>query len=44
MTKVEEEVKHIKEHNKDIDENRARMYFTHVFETQAVFEFLEKLK
>jgi len=44
MTKVEEEVKHAKEHHKDIDENRARMYFSHMFETQAVFEFLEGLK
>ncbi|MEK7607749.1 MAG: trigger factor [Patescibacteria group bacterium] len=44
MIKVEEEIKHAKEHHKDIDENRARMYFAHIFENQAVFEFLEKQK
>ena len=42
MIKVEEEIKHAKEHHKNIDENRARVYFAHIFENQAVFEFLEK--
>ncbi len=42
MVKVEEEVKRAKEHHKNIDEDRARMYFSHIFENQAVFEFLEK--
>ncbi len=44
MVKVEEEIKHAKNHHKEIDENRARMYFAHIFENQAVFEFLEKQK
>lgn len=44
MEKVETEVKHAKEHYKEIDENRARMYFSHIFENQAVFEFLENQK
>ncbi|MDO8579335.1 MAG: trigger factor [bacterium] len=44
MIKVEEEIKHAKEHHKGIDENRARMYFSHIFENQAVFEFLEGQK
>jgi FKBP-type peptidyl-prolyl cis-trans isomerase (trigger factor) len=42
MVKVENEVKLAKEQYKDIDENRARMYFAHILENQAVFEFLEK--
>ena len=44
MVKVEEEIKQAKEHHRDMDENRARMYFSHIFENQAVFEFLEKQK
>jgi FKBP-type peptidyl-prolyl cis-trans isomerase (trigger factor) len=40
--KVEAELKHAKEHHKDIDESRARSYFAHIFQNQAVFEFLEK--
>jgi trigger factor len=42
--KVEAEVKHALEHNKDIDPERARSYFSNIFQNQAVFEFLEKQK
>lgn len=42
--KVEDEIKHAKEHHKDIDLERARAYFEHIFLNQAVFEFLEKQK
>ncbi len=42
--KVEEEVKHAQEHHKDVDADRARNYFSHIFQNQAVFEFLEKQK
>ncbi len=44
MEKVEAEVKLAKEYHKNIDENRARMYFAHILENQAVFDFLEKQK
>ncbi len=42
--KVEAEVKHAREHHKDVDADRARSYFEHIFLNQAVFEFLEKQK
>ncbi|HVU06530.1 MAG TPA: trigger factor [Candidatus Paceibacterota bacterium] len=42
--KVEAEAKHASEHHKDVDPNRARSYFEHIFLNQAVFEFLEKQK
>ena len=42
--KVEDEVKHAMEHHKDVDSDRARSYFEHIFINQAVFEFLEKQK
>lgn len=42
--KVAEEVSHIKEHHKDVDVARTTSYFEHVFQNQAVFEFLEKVK
>lgn len=42
--KVEKELAHVKEHHKDVDEARARSYFSHIFLNQAVFEFLEKQK
>ena len=42
--KVSDEVEHTKEHHKDIDIERARSYFEHVFQNQAVFEFLEGQK
>ncbi len=40
--KVDEEVKHAQEHHKDVDAENARSYFAHIFQNQAVFEFLEK--
>lgn len=42
--KLEDEVKHAMEHHKDVDPERARSYFEHIFVNQAVFEFLEKQK
>ena len=42
--KVEDEVEHIKKDHKDIDLDHARGYFERVYQTQAVFEFLEKQK
>jgi len=42
--KVSDEVEHIKEHHKDVDVARAESYFEHVYQNQAVFEFLEKVK
>ncbi len=42
--KLEAEVKHAQEHHKDVDIDRARAYFDHIFTNQAVFEFLEKQK
>lgn len=42
--KVDEEVAHVKEHHKDLSEERARSYFSQVFQNQAVFEFLEGIK
>lgn len=36
------EVKHLLEHNKDVDESRARAYLTQVITNQKVMEFLEK--
>jgi hypothetical protein len=38
------EVNHAKEHHKDVDAEKARAYFGHIFLNQAVFEFLEKQK
>lgn len=42
--KLEAEVAHTKAHHKDVDTDRARSYFEHIFVNQAVFEFLEKQK
>lgn len=42
--KVDAEVKHAKEHYKDLDEKHARAYFEQILLNQAVFEFLEKQK
>ncbi len=42
--KLDAEVAHAREHHKDIDLDRARNYFEHIFQNQAVFEFLEKQK
>lgn len=44
QTKVETELTHAREHHKDIDPEKARSYFEHIFQNQAVFEFLEKIK
>jgi len=43
-TRVDAEVAHVKEHHKDVDADRARLYFEHMLRTQAVFEYLESLK
>lgn len=40
---IEKEVSHLKEHYKDLDENRARMYVAGVLTNEAVFKFLENL-
>jgi FKBP-type peptidyl-prolyl cis-trans isomerase (trigger factor) len=42
--RLEKELEHLKEHHKDIDENQAKSYLTHVLTNEAVFEFLENLK
>ena len=42
--KVSDELEHLKTHHKDIDADRARSYLERVYGTQAVFEFLEKVK
>jgi FKBP-type peptidyl-prolyl cis-trans isomerase (trigger factor) len=42
--KVEAELKHALDHHKGVSEDRARSYFAHIFQNQAVFEFLEKQK
>lgn len=42
--KVSDEVEHVKEHHKDVDVARAESYFEHIYQNQAVFEFLEKVK
>lgn len=44
MKKVEEEVKHLQSHHKDIDPDHARAYVTHVLTNEMVFQFLEELK
>ena len=41
---VEEEVKHILEHHKDADPNRARAYISAMLTNEKVFEFLESQK
>ena len=41
--KIEEEVKHIKEHHKEADENNLRIYVASILVNQKVFEFLESL-
>lgn len=42
--KMEEELKHIKEHHKDINEDHAKIYIAHGLTNEKVFEFLENLK
>lgn len=41
--KVDDEIEHVKKTHKDIDIERARTYLEHVYQNQAVFEFLEML-
>ncbi|HMP67381.1 MAG TPA: trigger factor [Candidatus Paceibacterota bacterium] len=41
--RLEHEMKHVIEHHKDVDQNNARLYFTHILTNEAVFEFLENL-
>jgi len=41
---VAKEVAHIKEHQKDIDDNQAKMYVERVLANEAVFKFLEAQK
>lgn len=40
---IEKEISHLKEHYKDLDENRARIYVTGILTNEAVFKFLETL-
>jgi trigger factor len=40
---IEKEISHLKEHYKDLDENRARVYVAGVLTNEAVFKFLETL-
>ena len=42
--KVSDELAHIQEHHKDVDVARAQSYLEHVYQNQAVFEFLESQK
>lgn len=44
MKKVEEEVKHLQSHHKDINPDHARAYVTHALANEMVFQFLEELK
>jgi FKBP-type peptidyl-prolyl cis-trans isomerase (trigger factor) len=41
--RLEQEMKHIVEHHKDVDENVARAYLSHVLTNEKVFEFLENI-
>jgi FKBP-type peptidyl-prolyl cis-trans isomerase (trigger factor) len=41
--RLEQEMKHIVEHHKDVDENVARVYLSHVLTNEKVFEYLENL-
>ncbi|MFA5841489.1 MAG: trigger factor [Candidatus Paceibacterota bacterium] len=41
---LSEEVKHLLEHNKDVDENRAKLYLSSLLTNQKVIEFLENQK
>lgn len=40
---LEDEVKHLKEHYKDINDNTAKLYVANILTNQKVFEFLESL-
>lgn len=43
-SKIEAEIKHLKEHHKDVDTSRAEIYYENMFRTQAVFDYLESIK
>lgn len=40
---VQKEIVHLKEHHKEIDEFRARVYITNLLANEEVFKFLEKI-
>ena len=40
---INHEISHLKEHYKDLDENRARVYIIGVLTNEAVFKFLETI-
>jgi FKBP-type peptidyl-prolyl cis-trans isomerase (trigger factor) len=40
---IEKEIKHIKEHHKDVNEAQAKVYVANVLTNEGVFKFLEKL-
>jgi trigger factor len=40
---INHEISHLKEHYKDLDENRARVYVAGMLTNEAVFKFLETL-
>lgn len=40
---IDKEISHLKEHHKDLDENRARVYVASVLTNEEVFKFLENL-
>lgn len=40
---IEKEITHLKEHYKDLDENRARVYVAGILTNEEVFKFLETL-
>lgn len=40
---INHEISHLKDHYKDIDENRARVYVAGILTNEAVFKFLETL-
>lgn len=42
--KIEDEVKHLKQHHSDIDDENARAYVSHVLKNEEVFKFLEEIK
>lgn len=42
--KVKQEVKHLKEHYKDISDEQAESYVSHLLRNDAVFRFLEEIK
>jgi FKBP-type peptidyl-prolyl cis-trans isomerase (trigger factor) len=41
--KIEDEVKHLKSHHPEIDDNVAKVYVTNVLTNQAVFDYLDSI-